>query len=182
MEIYTTVCYWVNDRSRAGCLVFMADLMPLRSYKELTTRAKCYNRVWDYRAAVQCYWSQAVNPVLNWTISPPGFIAYYYAMTATREKYSHGTWTLILCMCILQAGRCIFHESWVLFFFLFIRFLWKAPPLIPDIKPDTRVSTSNHFFSCLKVSNTAVCMSVCIGNVETNWNRSEKSLITTRWH
>ncbi len=75
MESNTIYITWVSDISRAGCLVF--DDWPFCSgnatmfkwgTEELTTRAKCYNRVWDYRADVQYYWSQTVNQALNWAV------------------------------------------------------------------------------------------------------------------
>lgn len=105
MESNTIYITWVSDISRAGCLVF--DDWPFCSgnatmfkwgTEELTTRAKCYNRVWDYRADVQYYWSQTVNQALNWAVP---------LVPRSLHDDGHGTWEMTLCECILsEAGSC----------------------------------------------------------------------------
>ncbi len=152
--------------------------MPLCSNEGLRNwqqEQKCYNRVWDYRADVQYYWSQTVNQALNWAVP---------LVPRSLHDDGHGTWEMTLCECILsEAGSC---EQPITFFMtpvmprkrllvfsppFFFPFLRKAPSLIPDIESNTRVSA---FYSIIFYLNGMFpSLWVWIGNVETNWNRLE---------
>lgn len=131
MEIYTTVCYWVNDRSRAGGLVFNG--WPNATTFMWGTGNKSKVLLLGVRLQGGC------SMLLISGSKPGSFLLVSSLIIMQGKKYSRGTWTL--CMHVLQAGCRIFHgrrtseRLLMLLLIRFIRFLRKAPPLIPDIKP-----------------------------------------------
>lgn len=195
MEIYTIYITWVSDISRARCLVcddwpFCSGnaTMFIRGSEELTTRGKCYNRCEitgkSFNIIDSRQWTRLLTKPSLW------FSARCAMMVTAPEK-----WLRVSAFFLrLVPVSSPLHFSWELmtpvmppsFFFLslfpFFPFLRKTPPLIPDIESNTRVSAFYSIISCLNGSFPSLW--VCIGNVETYWNRLElkSSEMITYYH